>query len=46
MDKDGDVKKRVEPKLKGGLDAAPKGGESSPALDPAPGDQASATTTN
>ena len=46
MDKDGDVKKRVEPKLKGGLDAAPAGGESSPALDPAPGDQAAATTTN
>jgi tetratricopeptide (TPR) repeat protein len=45
MDKDGDVKKRVEPKLKGGLDAAPAGGESSPALDPAPGDQAAAATT-
>ena len=41
MDTDGDVKARVAPKLNGGLDAAPKTGESAPALDtPAPGTQA------
>ena len=33
MDTEGDVKARVEPKLKGGLDAAPKTGDSAPALD-------------
>ena len=41
MDKDGDVKKRVAPKLTGGLDAAPATGDSAPVLDTAaPGDQA------
>jgi Flp pilus assembly protein TadD len=40
LDTEGNVKKRVAPKLKGGLDAAPAGGESEPALDP--GDQAQA----
>ncbi len=44
VDTEGDVKKRVEPKLKGGLDAAPKDGESAPVLDEAPGDQAQADT--
>jgi tetratricopeptide (TPR) repeat protein len=33
MDTDGSVKARVAPKLTGGLDAAPKTGESAPALD-------------
>ena len=33
MDTDGTVKARVAPKLTGGLDAAPKSGESAPALD-------------
>jgi tetratricopeptide (TPR) repeat protein len=33
MDTDGTVKARVAPKLKGGLDAAPKGGDSAPVLD-------------
>jgi tetratricopeptide (TPR) repeat protein len=37
MDTDGDVKKRVEPKLKGGLDAAPKAGDSAPIIAQAPG---------
>ncbi len=32
MDTDGDVKKRVAPKLAGGLDAAPKDGESAPVV--------------
>lgn len=32
MDTDGDVKKRVGPKLTGGLDAAPKDGESAPII--------------
>lgn len=32
LDKDGDVKKRVAPKLTGGLDAAPKDGESAPVI--------------
>ena len=41
MDTEGDVKARVAPKLKGGLDAAPKTGESAPALE---GDTAAATT--
>ena len=39
MDTDGDVKKRVGPKLTGGLDAAPKDGESAPiVLAAKPGD--------
>ena len=42
MDKDGDVKKRVGPKLTGGLDAAPPSGDSAPVL-PA-GDQAQASS--
>ncbi len=43
LDTDGDVKARVAPKLKGGLDAAPKDGESAPDLEPAAsGDQAAA----
>jgi tetratricopeptide (TPR) repeat protein len=33
MDTEGNVKARVAPKLKGGLDAAPKTGDSAPALD-------------
>jgi Flp pilus assembly protein TadD len=40
MDTEGNVKARVAPKLKGGLDAAPKDGESAPVLD----DTAAATT--
>ena len=43
MDTDGDVKKRVGPKLKGGLDAAPKDGDSAPMIAQAPGDQAQAS---
>jgi tetratricopeptide (TPR) repeat protein len=35
MDTDGSVKARVAPKLKGGLDAAPKAGESAPELEDA-----------
>jgi tetratricopeptide (TPR) repeat protein len=35
MDTEGNVKARVAPKLKGGLDAAPKTGDSAPALDDA-----------
>ena len=35
MDTDGTVKARVQPKLTGGLDAAPKTGESAPSLDDA-----------
>jgi tetratricopeptide (TPR) repeat protein len=46
LDTEGNVKKRVEPKLKGGLDAAPKTGESAPELDPGSGDQAQATPAN
>jgi Flp pilus assembly protein TadD len=46
LDKDGDVKARVAPKLTGGLDAAPKDGESAPILDPPPGDQAQAVPAN
>jgi tetratricopeptide (TPR) repeat protein len=45
LDKDGDVKKRVAPKLTGGLDAAPKDGESAPEITPVAGDQAQATPT-
>ena len=40
MDTEGNVKARVAPKLTGGLDAAPKDGESAPVLD----DTAAATT--
>jgi tetratricopeptide (TPR) repeat protein len=46
LDKDGDVKARVAPKLTGGLDAAPKDGESAPILDTPPGDQAQAVPAN
>ncbi|MBL8596523.1 MAG: tetratricopeptide repeat protein [Devosia sp.] len=41
MDTEGNVKKRIEPKLKGGLDAAPVSEDSAP-VEPAPGDQAAA----
>ena len=48
MDTEGDVKARVAPKLKGGLDAAPKNGESAPVLTSAPAADttAPASTTN
>jgi tetratricopeptide (TPR) repeat protein len=47
LDTTGDVKARVAPKLKGGLDAAPKDGDSAPVLDtPAPADQPSAAPAN
>jgi tetratricopeptide (TPR) repeat protein len=48
LDTEGDVKARVGPKLKGGLDAAPKGGESAPLLTSAPAGDAAApvSTTN
>jgi hypothetical protein len=42
MDSDGDVKKRVAPKLKGGLDAVPATGDSAPIVAAKPGDQAQA----
>ncbi len=41
MDTEGNVKKRIEPKLKGGLDAAPVTEDSAP-VEAAPGDQAAA----
>ena len=40
MDEEGNVKKRVEPKLTGGLDAAPVTEDSAP-VEPVPGEQAS-----
>ncbi|MEO8757263.1 MAG: tetratricopeptide repeat protein [Devosia sp.] len=43
MDTDGSVKARVGPKLTGGLDAAPKSGESAPAVAAAPAEQATTT---
>jgi hypothetical protein len=46
MDTEGNVKARVAPKLKGGLDAAPKSGESAPELADAPAVTTSASTTN
>ena len=36
MDTEGNVKARVAPKLKGGLDAAPKTGESAPVVEDTP----------
>jgi tetratricopeptide (TPR) repeat protein len=41
MDTEGNVKKRIEPKLKGGLDAAPVTEDSAP-VEAVPGDQAAA----
>ncbi|MEP7239499.1 MAG: tetratricopeptide repeat protein [Devosia sp.] len=41
LDTDGSVKKRVGPKITGGLDAAPKDGESAPVLEAPPADGAS-----
>ncbi len=41
MDTEGNVKKRIEPKLKSGLDAAPVTEDSAP-VEASPGDQAAA----
>jgi Flp pilus assembly protein TadD len=46
MDTEGNVKARVAPKLKGGLDAAPKDGESAPELADGPATTTPASTTN
>lgn len=46
MDTEGNVKARVGPKLKGGLDAAPKGGESAPELDDKSASATPASATN